>query len=83
MARVFNGRSFAVSNRDKKRPKRGCFANCRAIKGEALARHIVPMAKKMKPGISGTTRPMTPKIMHKLPITPREKRAIIVRAIGC
>ena len=83
LARVFSGRFFARSSRDKKRAKRGCFANCWAIKGEALARHIVPMAKKMKPGISGTARPMKPKIMHKLPITPREIRAIIVRAIGC
>ena len=56
LARVFSGRFFARSSRDKKRAKRGCFANCWAIKGEALARHIVPIAKKMKPGISGTTR---------------------------
>jgi hypothetical protein len=35
------------------------------------------MAKKIKPGISGTARPIKPRIMHKLPIMPREIRTII------
>ena len=77
LARVLSGRSFAVSKRDKNLPNRGCFASCRAIKGEALARQIVPMAKKIKPGISGTARPIKPRIMHRLPIMPREMRTII------
>ena len=78
LARSVNAIPRDSSMRCKKRPRRGCLANCRARKGDALARQMVPMAKNMKPGISGTAKPTKPSTIQMLPTTARMSLIITV-----
>ena len=78
LARSVNAIPRDSSMRCKKRPRRGCLANCRARKGDALARQMVPMAKNMKPGISGTAKPTKPSTVQMLPTTARMSLIITV-----